>query len=130
MIDHVSVGVTDLVKATAFYEAVLATLGSQKLMEHAGTVGFGKNYPEFWLNHRPGLAASKEDNGCHICLRAPSVDAVDEFYTLAMSLGARSSGAPGLRPEYHESYYACFIRDADDNHFEVVTFVADENPEH
>ena len=123
MIDHVSVGVRDLAKAAVFYEEILATLGSKKLIERTGTVGFGKNYPEFWLNHRPELISSKEDNGNHICLRAPSVEAVDELYSLAMRLGATSSGGPGFRPEYHESYYACFIRDADNNHFEVVTFV-------
>ncbi len=125
MIDHVSVGVRDLAKATAFYEEVLGMLGSQKLMERAGTVGFGKSYPEFWLNHRPELHTPKEDNGCHICLRAGSVEVVDEFYAVAMKLGATSSGPPGVRPEYHKSYYACFIRDADNNHFEVVTFVQD-----
>ena len=125
MIDHVSVGVRDLHRATAFYEAVLGTLGLQKLMEHAGAVGFGKNHAEFWLNHRPELPAPTEDNGCHICLRAASTEKVDEFYALAMSLGATSSGAPGLRPQYHDSYYACFIRDADGNHFEAVTFVQD-----
>ncbi len=124
MIDHVSVGVRDLAKATVFYEEVLGILGSQKLMESVSTVGFGKSYPEFWLNHRPELLSPKEDSGCHICFRAPSVEVVDEFYSLAMRLGATSSGAPGVRPEYHDSYYACFIRDADNNHFEVVTFVS------
>ena len=123
MIDHVSVGVRDLAKATAFYTEILGLLGSQKLIEHAGTIGFGKSYPEFWLNYRPELVGPQEDNGCHICLRAPSVEVIDELYSLAMRLGATSSGAPGFRPEYHESYYACFIRDADNNHFEVVTFV-------
>jgi catechol 2,3-dioxygenase-like lactoylglutathione lyase family enzyme len=123
MIDHVSLGVKDLAQATIFYEEILGILGSQKLIEHTGTVGFGKNYPEFWLNHRPALVSPKEDNGNHICLRAPSVEVVDEFYSQAIRLGATSSGAPGFRTEYHESYYACFIRDADNNHFEVVTFV-------
>jgi catechol 2,3-dioxygenase-like lactoylglutathione lyase family enzyme len=123
MIDHVSVGVRDLVKATAFYTEILGVLGSQKLIERAGTVGFGKTYPEFWLNHRPEFFSLEQDNGCHICLRAPSVEVIDEFYSVAMRLEATSSGAPGLRPKYHESYYSCFIRDADNNHFEVVTFV-------
>ena len=122
MIDHVSIGVRDLDRATSFYESVLAVLGSSKLVTQPGTVGFGKKYPEFWLNHRPSLPAEAGDNGCHICLRADSIEAVDEFYALAMKHGAISSGAPGFRPQYHESYYACFIRDADYNHFEVVTF--------
>jgi catechol 2,3-dioxygenase-like lactoylglutathione lyase family enzyme len=54
MIDHVSIGVSDLGSATAFYQALLATLGHKILKEEPGTVGFGKRYPEFWLNSRPG----------------------------------------------------------------------------
>ena len=50
MIDHVSIGVRDLGAAAVFYEAVLATIGLEKLVVRAATVGFGKTYPEFWLN--------------------------------------------------------------------------------
>jgi len=124
VIDHVSVGVRDLASATQFYEAVLGVLGSKKLVRSEFTTGFGKKYPEFWLNARPELEVPALDNGSHVCLRAESVELVDEFYALAISLGASSSGAPGLRPEYHSTYYACFIRDVDGNHFEVVTFLA------
>ena len=123
MIDHVSLGVGDLEAAASFYESVLGTLGVNRIVEHGSTVGFGKKYPEFWLNHRPELTSERRDNGCHICLRADGREEVDAFYALAMSLGATSSGAPGFRPEYHEGYYACFIRDVDHHHFEVVTFV-------
>jgi catechol 2,3-dioxygenase-like lactoylglutathione lyase family enzyme len=123
MIDHISIGVSDLDTAATFYESILSVLGFQKLVERPGTVGFGKKYPEFWLNLRPDLAASKQDNGCHICLRAPSQEIVDAFYSISLELGAKQSGVPGFRPEYHENYYACFIRDADQNHVEVVTFV-------
>jgi catechol 2,3-dioxygenase-like lactoylglutathione lyase family enzyme len=123
MIDHVSIGVSNLDTATTFYASILSVLGFQKLMESPGTVGFGKKYPEFWLNFRQELAAPNADNGCHICFRAPSQEIVNKFYALSLELGARDIGAPGFRPEYHESYYACFIRDSDENHVEVVTFV-------
>lgn len=123
MIDHVSVGVKELSSASAFYSEVLSVLGFSKLVEKPGTVGFGKGYPEFWLNHRPGLALADQDTGTHICLRARSIDIVDKFYETALSLGASGSGRPGYRPEYHERYYAAFVKDADQNHIEVVTFV-------
>jgi hypothetical protein len=123
MIDHISIGVSDLDTAAIFYESILSVLGFQKLVERPGTVGFGKKYPEFWLNLRQEVAVPNQDNGCHICLRAPSLEIVDEFYSISLELGAKESGAPGFRPEYHESYYACFIRDTDENHVEVVTFV-------
>jgi predicted lactoylglutathione lyase len=53
---------------------------------------------------------------------------VDEFYARAMQIGATDNGPPGLRPQYHAQYYACFIRDADGNHVEVVTFVPETAP--
>lgn len=123
MIDHVSLGVSDLGSAAAFYESILSVLGHQKLVDEPGTVGFGKKYPEFWLNLRKDLLRPEKDNGTHICLRAASQKIVDEFYALSIQLGATDNGAPGIRPHYHASYYACFIKDVDRNHIEVVTFV-------
>lgn len=123
MIDHISVGVTDLNESMVFYTSILDSLGISKLVEKPGTVGFGKKYPEFWLNHRPNKELSSQDNGTHICLRASSVEAVNQFYQRAMDLGATSSGKPGFRDEYHKGYYAAFIKDTDQNHIEVVSFV-------
>lgn len=122
MIDHVSIGVRDLDRARRFYDAVLGALGFTPLRENPGTVGYGKRYPEFWINHRPQLVAS--DTGVHVCLRAPDSQAVDAFHVAALRAGAVSDGAPGLRPEYSASYYGAFIRDPDGNRIEAVTFLA------
>jgi catechol 2,3-dioxygenase-like lactoylglutathione lyase family enzyme len=121
MIDHISIGVRDLEKARRFYAAVLATLGFTQLREWPTAVGYGKKYPEFWINHRPDLVVS--DTGVHVCLRAPSTDAVDAFHAAALRAGASSDGAPGPRHEYVAGYYAAFIRDADGNRIEAITFV-------
>jgi catechol 2,3-dioxygenase-like lactoylglutathione lyase family enzyme len=120
MIDHVSIGVRDLAAGTRFYEQVLATLGMAKVRDEATTVGFGKKYPEFWLNHRPQTSGQ---DGMHVCLRAPSTEAVDAFHAAALRLGGSCDGAPGMRPQYNERYYAAFIRDPDGNRIEAVTFV-------
>jgi catechol 2,3-dioxygenase-like lactoylglutathione lyase family enzyme len=123
MIDHVSIEVRDLAACARFYETLLATLGHSKLRDQPTTVGFGKHYPEFWLNHRPGMAQVATDSGTHICLRAPSAEAVDAFFQAALASGGMSDGEPGLRPEYNERYYAAFIRDPEGNRIEVVTFI-------
>jgi catechol 2,3-dioxygenase-like lactoylglutathione lyase family enzyme len=60
MIDHASIGVRDLAAAAAFYEQVLATIGLEKLVVRETTVGFGKRYPEFWLNARPAMSRVTE----------------------------------------------------------------------
>jgi len=122
MIDHVSIGVSDLGQATILYEALLVTVGYRKLVEKPGTVGFGKKYPEFWLNHRPNLAR-QNDSGAHVCLRCTSVEAVFAFHEAALLHGAQSCGAPGLRAEYSGNYYAAFVLDEDGNKVELVTFV-------
>jgi catechol 2,3-dioxygenase-like lactoylglutathione lyase family enzyme len=121
MIDHVSIEVGDLVQATVFYDAVLATLGLKRLTTRDTTVGYGKKYPEFWLNQREDAGAGPE-SGAHVALRCRSAGAVDEFHATALSLGGRCDGAPGPRPEYSDSYYAAFVRDPDGNRMEAVTF--------
>ena len=123
MIDHVSVPVRDLDKAARFYEAVLGTLGIKKLETRPATVGFGKTYPEFWLNLRPEMAVIPTGSGAHVCFRARDAELVDAFHVAALGAGGSSDGAPGLRPQHGEGYYAAFIRDPDGNRIEAVTFV-------
>jgi catechol 2,3-dioxygenase-like lactoylglutathione lyase family enzyme len=123
MIDHVSIAVRDLAASARFYEAVLSALGHAKLVARPHTVGFGKRYPEFWLNHRPDMAPAAPGTGAHVCLRAASKDAVDAFHASALREGGQSDGAPGARPDYAPGYYAAFIRDADGNKVEAVTFL-------
>jgi len=124
MIDHISIAVRDLKIAEAFYAALLAPLGITKLREWPDTaIGFGKKYPEFWINKRAAMDRVAADSGVHICLRAPDTAAVDAFHAAALAAGGTSDGAPGLRPEYHSSYYAAFVRDLDGNRIEAVTFV-------
>jgi len=126
MIDHVSVAVRDLAKAEPFYAALLAPLGMRKLREWPNAaVGFGKKYPEFWINRRAAMARVAEDSGVHVCLRATDPGAVEDFHAAALKAGGTSDGAPGLRTEYHGSYYAAFVRDPDGNRIEAVTFLRD-----
>src|SRR6202051_228085 len=122
MIDHISVGVADLERAARFYGAVLAPLGLSRLVTRPATIGFGKNYPEFWINLRAEMALVEPGSGGHICLRAKSAGEVDAFHTAALNAGGRSDGAPGLRPHDRVRYYAAFVVDPDGNRIEAVTF--------
>jgi len=122
MLDHVSVGVSDLERAARFYEPTLATLGLTRLVTRPATIGFGKTYPEFWINLRAGMKAVAPESGVHICLRARSTDVVDAFHVAALGAGGRSDGAPGIRPHDRVKYYAAFVIDPDGNRIEAVTF--------
>jgi catechol 2,3-dioxygenase-like lactoylglutathione lyase family enzyme len=122
MIDHVSVGVRDLERAARFYEATLATLGLSRLVTRPATIGFGKSYPEFWINLRTDMTAVPHENGGHICLRAKTTAEVDAFHAAALGAGGASDGVPGLRPHDRVRYYAAFVIDPDGNRIEAVTF--------
>ena len=108
----------------AFYERVLAPLGLKRLVSRDAAAGFGKRYPEFWLNLR-AEAATPETTGAHIALRAPSRDAVIAFHDEAIAAGGRSDGAPGLRKAAMTSYFGAFIRDPDGARIEALTFSDD-----
>jgi catechol 2,3-dioxygenase-like lactoylglutathione lyase family enzyme len=122
VIDHVSISVRDLERATRFYEAVLKPLGHVQLRAGTQSTGFGKTYPEFWLNLRPSTAPDR-DSGSHVAVRAPSAQAVDAFHAAALAMGGESDGGPGRRPQYSSGYYAAFVRDPDGNRIEAVTFL-------
>ena len=122
MIDHVSVGVADLERAARFYEAALGALGLTRLVMRPGTIGYGKAYPEFWINLRKEMARVPHEAGTHICLRAKTSAEVDAFHAAAVSSGGASDGAPGLRPHDRVKYYAAFVLDPDGNRIEAVTF--------
>jgi catechol 2,3-dioxygenase-like lactoylglutathione lyase family enzyme len=122
MIDHISVGVADLERSARFYEATLAPLSLSRLVTRPATIGFGRAYPEFWINLRADMAQVPPESGSHICLRAKSTAEVDAFHAAALAAGGRSDGEPGIRPHDRVRYYAAFIVDPDGNRIEAVTF--------
>src|SRR3954449_11490354 len=105
MIDHVSIPVRDLGAAAALYERVLAPLGLTRLATRPRTVGFGKRYPEFWLNLREGLRPAPPDTGSHVCLRAADEASVRAFFAAALEAGCESAGDPGPRQAELTAYF-------------------------
>ena len=122
MIDHVSIAVSDLARSGAFYDAVLGTIGLERLVTRAATLGYGKRYPEFWLNARPEMAAIAAGTGAHVCLRASDRPAIEDFHATALRLGGRDAGPPGDRQAAMTTYFGAFILDPDGNKIEAVTF--------
>jgi catechol 2,3-dioxygenase-like lactoylglutathione lyase family enzyme len=122
MIDHISISVSDLAASAALYERVLAPLGLVRLVAREGRIGFGKRYPEFWLNRRAGLPPAPADTGAHVCLRAPDEAAVRAFFAAAVAAGGIGDGDPGPRHGAMTGYFGAFIRDRDGNKIEAATF--------
>jgi len=125
MIDHVSIECADLGRAIGFYDAVLPTLGFARLVTREATAGYGKRYPEFWVNRREG-GGSPATSGFHIALRCADTDTVQAFHAAALAAGGASDGAPGPRPASAEGYFAAFIKDPDGNRVEAATFVKED----
>jgi len=45
---------------------------------------------------------------------------VDEFHAAALAAGGSDNGPPGLRPQYHPTYYGAFVYDPDGSNLEAV----------
>jgi catechol 2,3-dioxygenase-like lactoylglutathione lyase family enzyme len=124
LVSHVSVGVTDLSRAGVFYDAVMATLGARRILEHGVGIGYGRAFPEFWAAQPHDGKRAVPGNGAHICFNAPDPAVVTAFHAAGLSAGGLDDGAPGPRPEYAPGYYAAFLRDPDGNKVEAMCWVA------
>jgi catechol 2,3-dioxygenase-like lactoylglutathione lyase family enzyme len=115
MIDHMGVTVTDIARSKAFYQRALAPLGYELLMDFGVVVGFGvKGKPDFWL------AAGANVVPLHVAFTAPLRSVVRAFYDAAIDAGGKDNGGPGVRAQYHPSYYGAFVHDPDGHNVEAV----------
>jgi len=115
MIDHMTLTVRDFGRSSSFYERALAPLGYRILMQFEGMAGLGAEKPDFWMKQGDPPTTPQ-----HIAFAARRRAEVDAFHAAALAAGARDNGAPGLRPDYHPSYYAAFVFDPDGHNIEVV----------
>ena len=97
LMSHVSIGTAHYDRALEFYDAVLATLGAKRMMEHPGAAAYGKRYPEFWVQTPIDGRPASVGNGTHIGFLAENRAQVEAFYAAALAAGARGDGAPGPR---------------------------------
>jgi catechol 2,3-dioxygenase-like lactoylglutathione lyase family enzyme len=119
MIDHVSLQSDHYQDAVAWYDAMLATVGGERLMEFGGfTAGYGGHggTPTFWV----GQATDPGGRQTHVAFAAPDRDAVLAFHQAAVRLGSEILHEPRVWPEYHPDYFAVFVRDLDGNNVEAV----------
>ena len=123
MFSHVTIGTHDLSRAIAFYDAVLAPLGIERVASRYATWAAWQRPGEpekFWVG-RPfnGLPASW-GNGCMTAFTAPSRIAGDAASAAAIAAGGLDEGPPGLRVEYAPDYYGAYVRDPDGNKVHFV----------
>src|SRR5260370_26687742 len=125
MLDHVSLGVSDIERSRRFYDAALRPLALVRIVDFGS--GRGSDYGaapgslgvEFTITAETSVAAPYP--GIHLCFRAPGREAVHAFHAAALGAGGRDDGAPGPRPHYHADYYAAFVLDPDGHRIEAVS---------
>ena len=123
MLDHLGIQCNDVAVSAAFYDAVLAPLGGQRLMEpHPGVIGYGiAPVANFWLGPVSDDATGWRED--HIAFVAESRAAVQAFFDAAVAAGAEVLHAPKEWPIYHPGYFGAFVRDPDGNNVEAVCHV-------
>ena len=120
MLHHLSIAVTDLDRATTFYDAVLTPLGYARVFTGDEAVGYG------YAGQGDKLLLNLEDRvnvpgeGFHLAFAATDPAHVDLFHAAALRHGGRCNGQPGLRPDYGDRYYAAFVFDPDGYRIEAV----------
>jgi len=119
MFDHVGINVQDYAASRAFYERALAPLGYRVVMPldewKAAGLGTDEHKPELWITQREPFGT-----GVHLAFTCADRGTVDAFHEAALDAGGIDNGAPGIREEYHATYYAAYVHDLDGNNVEAV----------
>ena len=120
MFDHVSIGVRDIARSRAFYDAALSPLGFSRLSTGDDSLGYGDGAVRLWIGLSEAPVPADPKSGLHFCFVAPDRDSVAQFHAAALAAGGRDNGEPGLRPDYGEGYYAAYVVDPDGYRLEAL----------
>ena len=118
MLDHVGLNVKDYQASRAFFEQALAPIGYSVVMafDEWKAAGFGgADTPVFWIAEREPAGT-----GTHVAFTCSDRAMVDAFHDAALGAGGIDNGQPGLREQYHPTYYGAFVHDLDGNNIEAV----------
>jgi catechol 2,3-dioxygenase-like lactoylglutathione lyase family enzyme len=117
MIDHTGIGVADVARSAAFYDAALQALGIRRVRQipddtGSDGIGYGFEFPVFWIDRYHPHSVKR-----HTAFAAKTRAEVDAFHAAAIKAGGTDNGAPGQR---WPNYYAAFVLDPDGNNMEAV----------
>jgi catechol 2,3-dioxygenase-like lactoylglutathione lyase family enzyme len=117
MLDHVTIGISDIERSKRFYDQALRPLGIERLYGDGETfAGYGADRKAFfWIGLR-----NASQTGAHIAFTARDRETVEIFHRTALAAGGQDNGPPGLRPHYDKNYYGAFVLDPDGHNIEAV----------
>tara|TARA_Y100000741_G_scaffold358968_1_gene338909 strand:- start:755 stop:1129 length:375 start_codon:yes stop_codon:yes gene_type:complete len=116
MYSFVTLGTNNLKKSKTFYDELLASIDIINVDNGDYYSGYAKKSNlkiiKFYLMIPHNKKEATFGNGTMIAITMSSKEGVNNFYKLALKLGATDEGKPGPR---HDEHYYAYFRDLDGN---------------
>ena len=127
MIDHLSLGVRDLIAAKAFYDAFLEPLGHKAATNTEAELSYGPSgvQPQFFL-YPVKAGEIAVGSRTHVAFTAPTEAAALEAFAAAMGNGASCVRVCGPHPDISDTYFGAILFDPDGNKLEVVAHATED----
>ncbi len=132
MIAFVTVGADDMVRAKAFYAALLPKLGYEMTegpegLSYALPVPQGQRpvHPDFYVKPTFDRRPASAGNGTMVAFEAQTQQQVRDLHAAALAAGGSDEGAPGFRAAYGPRFYVGYLRDPQGNKIALFS----SNPE-
>jgi catechol 2,3-dioxygenase-like lactoylglutathione lyase family enzyme len=132
MIGYTMVGTRDLKRAIGFYDPLFEEMGIEKIFRDMHVASWGdandEAAPKFYVGYPFNEKPATVGNGVMTAFLINGRSKIDRLYRIAIDRGGSDEGAPGFRPQYHESFYAAYVRDPDGNKIAFVCYDGQSNP--
>jgi catechol 2,3-dioxygenase-like lactoylglutathione lyase family enzyme len=119
MIGYVTLGVNDIDRGRAFYDALLGTIGAKRMMEleENGFTMYGVAWdkPAIVITRPYDGGPARPGNGNMIGITLDSREKVDALHAKALELGGTCEGPPGIREPAEMGFYGAYFRDPEGN---------------
>lgn len=116
MLHYVTLGVSDIQRSGAFYDALLAPLAWRRQYESSSAIGWGLIRPVFYVitneTTHPGFGS--------VSFPAKSIPAVKAAWEAGVGHGGETESEPGAPPLLGTASYAARLRDPDGYSVEVA----------
>jgi catechol 2,3-dioxygenase-like lactoylglutathione lyase family enzyme len=114
MLGYTTIGVNDMDRAVAFYDALLPEIGAKQLfgMDRIKFYGTSQDAAMLAICIPYNEEAQATGNGNMIAIPGGGREGVDRLYAKAIELGATDDGPPGER---NPVFYGAYVRDLDGN---------------
>lgn len=123
---HTKIAVSNFKNSYLFYKDIFEELGYKQISNKDDRAGWASPDGYGILIAQAKITNYQYKFGApglhHLCLKAPSMEIVNQMYKLVLKKGIYVSGAPKKYPEYTNKYYAVYFADPDEIKLEVAYY--------